>query len=130
RQRASIGSDPLTRAQSTVSANLGQLVVNAKGKVTGVTTITSASAITGQIISRGDLVSSIKTKGAFTGVIAAQGNIGAVLRDINGVVITNTAAAITRYGGITVGAASGQIITMGNILCNVTIGGSFTGHIA
>jgi len=128
-QTTGIRIDPFTGGQSTVNADLGRLIVNAKGKITGVTTISSAGAITGQIISRGDLVSSITTKGAFSGLISAQGNIGAVLRNVSGAVVTTTAGAITRYGGITVGAASGQIIAMGNILCNVTIGGSLTGRI-
>jgi len=128
-QTTGIRIDPFTGVQSTVNANLGRLVLNPRGQVTGVTSIVSALAITGQIISRGDLISSITTRGAFTGVIAAQGNIGAVLRNNNGAVVTTSAGAMTRYGGITVGADSGQIIALGNILCNLTIGGALTGRI-
>jgi hypothetical protein len=115
--------------QTTVG-DIGQTTVGSGGAIAGVTSITSNGALTGQIISRGNLVSSVKANGSFSGVIAAQGDIGVIQRDTNGSAVL-TANALARFGGITVaGAASGQIIALGNIFGNVTVSGSMTGRIA
>jgi hypothetical protein len=115
----------------TTSGDIGQTVVNSSGEITSVTTIVSNGAITGQIISRGNLVSSIQTNGAFSGVIAAQGNIGTIQRDSNGNAVTSSANALTRFGGISIsGNDSGQVIALGNVFGNVTVSGAMTGRIA
>jgi hypothetical protein len=45
----------------TTSGDLGAVITNSSGTITGITSIFSNGAITGQIISRGNLVSSVKT---------------------------------------------------------------------
>ncbi len=128
-QTTGIWIDPITGTETAVNADLGQLLYK-NGKVVGVTTISSKLAITGQIISRGDLISSITAGAGFSGVIAAQGNIGAILQDADGDVIT-TNGQLTRFGGITItGNDSGQIIALGNIFCDLSIKGQLTGRIA
>ncbi|HWC60224.1 MAG TPA: hypothetical protein VHC44_11070, partial [Verrucomicrobiae bacterium] len=128
-QTTGIRIDPITGTETAVNADLGQLLYK-NGKVTGVTTISSKLAISGQIISRGDLISSITAGGGFSGVIAAQGNIGAILRDSNGDAITKS-GKLTRFGGISItGNDSGQIIALGNIFGDITVKGQLTGRIA
>jgi hypothetical protein len=123
-QTTGIRIDPITGAETTVSADLGKL------KNGSVSSISAKLAISGKIISRGDLISSVTTSGAFTGVIAAQGNIGAILRNSSGNAVT-TAGKLTRFGGIAVaGNDTGQIIALGNIFSDVTINGQLTGRIA
>lgn len=114
----------------TTSGDLGQTIVGTNGTITGVTSIFSNGAITGQIISRGNLVSSVSTNGAFSGVIAAQGDLGAIQRDSHGNAVL-TGNALTRFGGITIaGNDSGQILALGNVFGNVTISGTMTGRMA
>ncbi len=114
----------------TTSGDLGQTVLGTNGKISSVTTIFAKGAITGQIISRGNLVSSVQTSGAFSGVIAAQGDIGAIQRDSSGNAVI-TSNALTRFGGITVsGNDSGQIIALGNLFGDVTVSGTMTGRLA
>jgi len=109
----------------TTLGDLGAVTSNA-----GVTTIFAQGAITGQIISRGSLISSVKTNGAFTGVIAAQGDIGVILRDGAGSPVTSASGALKRLGGISIkGNDSGQIIALGNLFGDVTVGGTLTGRI-
>ena len=128
-QTTGIWIDPIKGLETAVNADLGQLLYK-NGKVVGVTTISSKLAISGQIISRGDLISSITAGAGFSGVIAAQGNIGAILQDADGDVIT-TNGQLTRFGGITItGNDSGQIIALGKIFCDLSIKGQLTGRIA
>jgi hypothetical protein len=85
--------------------------------------------LTGKIISRGNLVSTVQVSGSFSGVIATQGNVGAIQTSSGNAVLTGN--ALTRFGGITIsGADSGQIIALGNVFGNITISGSMTGRIA
>lgn len=115
--------------QTTVG-DIGQLTVNAKGQITADTSIISRGAITGEIVSVGNLVSTITTYGSFSGVIAAQGNIGAIELNTGGTPVL-TLNALTRFGGIAIsGADSGKIIALGNMFGNLTIKGSVTGRIA
>jgi hypothetical protein len=101
------------------------------GQTGGDTSIYAKGDITGEIISRGNLVSSIKTSGAFSGVIAAQGDIGVIQRDSNGNAVTNASGALSRFGGIAIAKNnSGQIIALGNIFGDVTVGGTMTGRVA
>ena len=115
----------------TTAGDLGAVTLGAGGSITGITTISAQGAITGQIIIRGNLISSVKTNGAFTGVIAAQGDIGAIQRDGGGNAVTSASGALGRFGGISVkGNDSGKIIALGNLFGDVTIGGTMTGRIA
>jgi len=128
-QTTGIRIDPITGTETAVNADLGQLLYK-KGKIVGVTTITAKLAITGEIVSRGDLISLINSGAGFSGVIAAQGNIGAVLRDANGDAVVK-GGKLTRFGGITTkGNDDGQIIALGNIIGDLSIGGQLTGRIA
>jgi hypothetical protein len=107
------------------------VVLGTNGKISSVTTIFAKGAITGQIISRGNLVSSVKTNDAFSGVIAAQGDIGAIQRDANGNAVPSSSNALSRFGGITIGGNnSGQIISLGNLFGDVTVSGTMTGRLA
>jgi hypothetical protein len=115
----------------TTSGDLGQVITGTGGTISGVTTISAKGAITGQIISRGNLVSSITTNGAFSGVIAAQGDIGAIQRNGSGAAVTNSSNALTRFGGISIaGNDSGQIIGLGNLFGSFTVSGTMTGRVA
>ena len=115
----------------TTDGDLGSVTFGTGDAITGVTTIFAQGAITGQIISRGNLISSVKTNGAFSGVIAAQGDIGLILHDGSGQPVTNAAGALVRFGSISIkGNDSGKIIALGNLLGDVAIGGTMTGRIA
>ncbi len=130
-QTTGIEIDPITGEQTQVSADIGRLLVNQAGKTTGVTTIFSRLSMTGSIICRGNLISSVTANRGFSGVIAVQGDVGAILRDASGRIVSDTAGRLTRYGGITVsGVASGQIIALGNIFGALTVKGAFQGRIA
>jgi hypothetical protein len=72
-----------------------------------------------QIISRGNLFSHVKVDGNFTGLIAANNDIG-------------VQGANTRQGGITIsgtGNSTGQVIALGNINADINVAGKFTGKI-
>jgi hypothetical protein len=131
-----VGSINVTKAGiygtiQTTEGDLGATIFRTNGTIAGVTTISAHGAITGQIISRGNLVSLVKTNGDFTGVIAAQGDIGAVLRDGAGNAVTSSSGALSRFGGISIsGNDSGEIIALGNIFGDVTTGKTLTGRIA
>jgi hypothetical protein len=108
----------------TTNGDIGQTTAK------GVTSIISG-AFTGEIISAGNLVSSVTIHGAFSGVIAAQGDIGAIKRNSSGSALTTSSGALTRYGGVAInGRDSGQIIALGNILGNITVTATMTGRIA
>ena len=119
-------TDPITGVVTTIPANLGRAFVVPASRRTGayvaVTTLwgTGINTIRGRIISRGDLISSVRGDGGSTGLIAAQGNIG---------VISNLIAGKpARLGGITInGPFSGQILADGNILGNLYFHGGLTG---
>jgi acrosin len=122
-QTTGIRFDPVTGAPSAVAADLGATTLSS-GKVNGVTTIALNMGPGSQIISRGSLLSTTTLGGALLGTIAAQGNIGF------GVVASGK---LTRYGGIKVSStalSSGNIVALGNIFGDISIGGSFSGRIA
>jgi hypothetical protein len=115
----------------TTSGDLGEVITGPGGAISGVTTIFANGAITGQIISRGNLVSSITTNGSFSGVIAAQGDIGVIQRNGSGAAVTNASNALTRFGGISIaGNDSGLIVGLGNLFGNLTVNGTMTGRVA
>jgi len=116
----------------TTGGDLGAETVSATtGLITSVTSISSATAMTGQIIVRGNLISTVTVGGTFSGVIAAQGNVGVIQTNSGGAAVVGSAGALTRFGGITIsGADSGQIISLGNVFGNILVTGSLTGRIA
>jgi len=114
----------------TTNGDLGSVVKNTSGVITGVTSITAKGNITGQIIVRGNLISSISTNGSFSGVIAVQGDVGIIKVDGNGNAVL-TKNALTRFGGISIsGNNSGQIVVLGNLFGNFTVNGTMTGRLA
>ncbi len=125
---------PITAIVETTAGDFGRALTDATGKITKVTYVHSGSNnLSGRIISRGNLVSSVLADGGMTGVIAAQGDIGAIQRDANGkaVVGTDIANSLTRFGGIRVnGGMSGQIVSLGNIFGDLTFNGGLGGRIA
>jgi hypothetical protein len=113
----------------TTSGDIGQTTLNTSGQISGVTIISAGGAITGQIISRGNLISAVRAGGTFSGAIAAQGDIGTIQRDGNGNAVTNSANALTRFGGISIGGAdSGKILALGNLYGDVTVSGTMSGR--
>ncbi len=119
-------TDPITGLVTSIPADLGRAyVVPASGRTAAyvaVTTVwgTGTNTIRGRIISRGDIISSVRGDGGLTGVIAAQGNIG---------VISNLIAGKpARLGGITInGPFGGQIVSEGNILGDLVFNGGLAG---
>ncbi|HLP76604.1 MAG TPA: hypothetical protein VK327_06740, partial [Candidatus Paceibacterota bacterium] len=122
--------DPITGQQTSANSNIGRVQFDAKGKLTGVTTIYSKLGISGSIISRGSLVSAVRTDGSITGMIASQGDIGLLLRDSNGAVVTDKSGKLLRYGGIFAKNGSSHIITLGNVFGDLSFKGNFSGRIA
>jgi hypothetical protein len=122
-QTTGIRIDPITGVETQISAALGSRVYNSKGVLTGVTRIYCAKNFTGQIVSRGDLISSVVVKGSFTGTVAVSGNIGVFVPD-------KTSSQVL-FGAITVsGKTSGSILVLGNVYSDITLKGAFSGRIA
>jgi len=115
----------------TTSGDIGRAILGTNGLISSVTSIFSNGALTGQIISRGNLISSVKTNSSFSGVIAAQGDIGTIQRNAGGSAVTSSSNALTRFGGIATGGSnSGKIIALGNVYGDLNFGGTMTGQIA
>jgi len=111
-QTTGVRIDPITGTSSAAVANLGRVYNNPVSGARVVTTVYAHGAITGEVISRGTLVSLVSTDTNLTGLIASVGDIG--VNDFN----KNGQPA--RFGGVTVnGVNSGQIITLGNIIGDV-----------
>jgi hypothetical protein len=123
-QTTGLRTDPITGATSTVPADLGRVYVGFDWRggpyLTSTTLHSEGGALTGQIISRGNLVSQIIADGgiAGTGIIAVQGDLGVMVGS-------------TRLGGIVSnGPLSGETIVLGNVVANSTInGGLKTGRV-
>ncbi|MFN0056555.1 MAG: hypothetical protein ACKV0T_30785 [Planctomycetales bacterium] len=127
-------SGPISGVIETTSGDLGRTLTDASGKITGVTYVqANGGGLTGKIISRGNLVSSVRANGGLSGLIAAQGDIGAIQRKTDGsaVVGSDAANSLTRFGGVLVnGGMSGQIVALGNMFGDISINGGLTGRIA
>jgi len=126
---------PISGTIKTTLGDLGRVFTDASGNITGVTYIhAAAGGITGKIISRVNLISSIRSDGGMSGLIAAQGNIGTIQRNPatgKAVVGTDVAHSLTRFGGILVnGGMSGQIVALGNVFGDITLNGGISGRIA
>jgi hypothetical protein len=128
-QTTGLRTDPITGAVSSITPDLGRLYVDTSGKLPVVAaTVIQPGAIgtTGEIISRGDLISFINTNGGnFDGLAAAQGNLGKTF--------TSSSGQSTRLGGIlSNGRFSGSIVVLGYVIGDMRFNGgpSFTGRIA
>ena len=91
----------------TIQTTAGDL-----GASDGSSSIALQMAPTGQIVSRGQLFSSVNIAGNFAGTIAAAG-------DIEG--------NIAVQGG---GASTGSVVAFGSINAQIAIAGSFSGQVA
>jgi hypothetical protein len=125
-QTTGVRTDPVTGATSEIPADLGRVYVvqpggrNAQPYVTA-TTIggQGTESFTGRIISRGNLISSIRSDDGASGLVAAQGNFGAM---------TSLLGSPTRVGGLLVnGGFSGQLVVLGNDYGDLTFHGGLTG---
>jgi hypothetical protein len=123
-QTTGLRTDPITGAVSTVSADIGSVYVafTQQGQnlipYLTTTTIVTGSASSGEIISRGNLISQVTINGGFTGTIAAQDNVG-VNRTVSGQNL--------RLGGIVIngGFFEASVVILGQQLADVTINGGF-----
>ena len=127
-QTTGVRVDPITGLTSQIPADFGRLYVSTASGTPQVTTTTVSfnGGVAGQIISRNNLVSLISAnggKGGLTGLIAAQGDLGATL-DIPG--------QPARLGGIQVsGQLSGQVIVLGAVRGDIILsGGLRSGRLA
>jgi hypothetical protein len=126
-------SGPISATIETLSGDLGKAITDPTGKITGVTYIHSNGNMSGTIKGRRNLISSILIDGGMSGVIATQGDLGAIQRDpsANAVVQNDTAHSLTRFGGITFnGGMAGQVVALGNIFGDITVNGGLSGQIA
>ncbi|MHB1423146.1 MAG: hypothetical protein ACYC3I_08120 [Gemmataceae bacterium] len=122
--------DPVTGAVTLVAADLGRLLSDSQGNVIGETQIrTQGEGITGRIISRGNLISLVHSDGDISGVVAAQGDLGALLLNPDGSPVVNKDGSLTRLGGIVAnGGFSGQLVVLGNVLGDIHIDGGLSGR--
>ena len=125
-QTTGVRTDPVTGAISEVPADLGRAFVAQPGGRSPQPFVTATTiegqgvdSLTGRIISRGNLISSIRSDGGASGLVAAQGNFGA---------ITTLLGTPTRVGGLLVnGGFSGQLVVLGNDYGDLTFHGGLTG---
>jgi hypothetical protein len=117
-QTTGVRIDPITGLTTSVPATLGRTFVTSSpfGAVLTSSFVHSGgtAGLSGTIVSRGDLVSQVIADGGITstGVIAAQGNIGANFGSV-------------RVGGIVAnGALKGSVLSLGNIIGDVTVNGT------
>ena len=126
-QTTGMSIDPITGASSAVPADLGRVYVatSIKGSVVTTSVVQASGTLDGEIISRGNLISLVEPSGNLTGLVAAQGNIGTFF--------TPSGGTAMRLGGITVGnpgsgrTFSGQVLTLGSIIGDVTLNGGMVG---
>jgi hypothetical protein len=126
-QTTGIRTDPITGNTSLVSADFGRVYVVPAKKGTALTTsvVQPTGTLDGQVISRGNLISLIEPSGNFTGLVAAEGDIGAFF--------TPSGGTTMRLGGVVVGnpnsarTFSGEVLSLGNIIGDVTLNGSMVG---
>jgi hypothetical protein len=128
-QTTGVRTDPVTGATTQVPADLGRAYVVPIGGRNGgapyVTTTTiegqgqDSLSPTGRIISRGNLISLVRSDGGAKGLIAVQGDLGAV---------TTLLRTPKRVGGLLVnGGFDGQLVVLGNDYGDLTFHGGLTG---
>lgn len=113
---------PIFGTIQTTAGDLGLALRDAGGTIVGTTFISTSQGITGRIISRGNLVSRIDSQREFSGVIAAQGDIGTAY--------VNAAGQLVRFGGIrSNGQLAGDVVALGNILGDILASSGLSGHV-
>ena len=125
-QTTGVRTDPVTGATSQIPADLGRAYVVQPGgrnpqKFLTTTTIQGQGpdSLTGQIISRGNLISSVRSDGGAAGLIAVQGDFGAV---------TTLLGTPMRVGGLLVnGGFDGQLVVLGDDYGDLAFHGGITG---
>jgi hypothetical protein len=111
--------------------NLGRTITDLSGNITGVTSIqTGGGGLTGKIIVGGNLISTVELQSGMDGVIAVQGDIGAIQTNAN-IAVTTATNALIRFGGITVstGGVNGQVVAIGNVFGDINVTGGLSGRI-
>jgi hypothetical protein len=129
-QTTGVRTDPVTGVTSQVPADLGRAYVvqpGGRAKQPYVTTTTvegqGQDSFTGRIISRGNLVSFVRSDGGATGLIAVQGDFGSVTT-----LLGTPTGTPTRVGGLLVnGGFDGQLVVLGNDYGDLTFHGGLTG---
>jgi hypothetical protein len=113
-QTTSLETDTITGSVSTVPGDIGRVFFASGSNVPNVTTIQSTgNGMTGSVISSGSILSQIVASNGFSGIVEAQRNIGVV-----------AGSPPTALGGMITSAYSGTIVSLGNIIGNITIGGN------
>jgi hypothetical protein len=115
---------PISGIIQTTVGNIGR-TFTANGTITGVTSIQTPFALSGEIISAEDLISQVTVGSTFTstGVIAGGGSLGVLQQTSSG--------GINRFGGLTVGSGfNGDAVFLGNIFGDISISGGLVGRIA
>jgi hypothetical protein len=127
----SVPNGPIAGIIQTTTGDFGRLLTDATGRVVATTVTAGAGGLTGQLVSRANLVSLINLGVAASGVIAAQGDIGAILLDANGQAVQDASGRLTRFGGVQVnGGLGGLIVARGNIFGDISANGVPSGRIA
>jgi hypothetical protein len=122
---------PLTGTVQTTGGDIGRTLTDAAGKVTGTTTVHVGGSLTGLLISRGNLVSKVIVDDDVSGVIAAQGDLGAIQRDSQGQAVLGPVGHLSRFGGVvTEGSFDGQLVVLGNAFGDLRFEEGLTGRIA
>jgi hypothetical protein len=122
-----VTNGPISGTIQTTDAteDLGRVLTDASSNPTGTTTIHTGGAFSGEIISRGNLVSRVVVDGPASGVIAAQGDIGAIRRDSTGRAVLDSQGHLSRLGGLSFGGPfSGQVVALGNLFGDLTVSNS------
>jgi FG-GAP-like repeat/FG-GAP repeat len=125
-QTTGLRTDPVTGATSVVAPDLGRVYVSKSGGRSGQPSVTAttiggqgSNSLTGRIISRGNLISSIRSDDGGSGLVAAKGDLGA---------LTSLLGTPTRVGGLLInGGFSGQLVVLGNAYGDLTFHGGLNG---
>ena len=113
-QTTGIRTDPITSATSQVSADLGRVYVTYTNKGVPVLTTTLVQSnggpgLAGQILTGGNLISSVVASGGISGIITTQGNLGSIFT------YPFPSTAFTLLGGATSnGPMDGPVLSPGN----------------
>jgi len=127
-QTTGLETDPITGEVSAVAADFGRVLTDASGRIVGTTTVQASAGLPGRLISRGDLISAVATH-QFSGLIAAQGDIGAIQRNPDGSAVLDAHGHLLRFGSIysNGGVRGGQIVALGNIFADILADGGLRG---
>jgi hypothetical protein len=118
----------LTTDPITWSANPATLIANIQAKLNG---FNVGSVTGGQIVTLGNLVGPLTVNGGLSGLVAVQGDVGAIRLDQNGNAVVDSSNRLTRYGSVTVnGGVSGAVLVLGNVFSDLSINGGLSGRIA